>query len=124
MSTHKEFIGSFTRKLRDMECDLRKSADRFDKLGAVETARVHADKANLIDRIIDAMIRNGEAWQPGGEQSELKPCECECGWKVVKLIQSDMRSPGYYCECESCYKVGTECKSKADAIADWNERNQ
>ena len=65
MSTHKEFIGFFTRRLRDMETHLRKSADKFRKFGAAETAAVQAEKANLIDRIVGAMIRDGEAWQQG-----------------------------------------------------------
>lgn len=100
MSTHKEFIGSFTRKLRDMECDLRKSADEFLKLVATETAAVQAEKANLIDRIVGTMIRDGEAWKPVetveivtgaefgkplpvGEWKKTEPVKCHCGGNPI-----------------------------------------
>jgi hypothetical protein len=44
------------RRLRDMECNQRKSADLWHNLGAVETAAAKAAAANMLDSAVDVVV--------------------------------------------------------------------
>lgn len=51
------------RNLREKECEYRKEADRWHNLGAVETARAKAEKANTLDEAVGVLLEVEQNWQ-------------------------------------------------------------